>query len=234
MSRVLPVNPSVASASVGKDYLLYVNGGTAAVPVWVLIGGQRSASLSRSADEIDVSHKTSGGWKAVKAGLRKWSIDLGSLVILSDDGLAILETAFMAGAEVNTKLLYPDGSYQTGWGSLTDFSTDTPYDGEATLKGTIGGNGPISDRTPSIDPLSATVSKAAAVDKVFNILPATTTVASVSNGATALTTTTQYMYVSGTLTLKGTYISTLAVGIVTITVVTGDGASIPIALTITA
>ena len=233
MSIVLPVNPSIASACVGKDFLLYVNGGTAVTPEWMLIGGQRSASLSRSADEIDVSNKVSNGWKAVKAGLRKWSIDLGSLVILSDTGLAILENAFMAGAEINTKLLYPDGSYQTGWGSLTDFSLDTPYDGEATIKGTIGGNGALSDRTPSIDPLTATVSLAAIVDKVFNILPTTTTVSRVANGSTALTVTTDYTYLAGVLTLKSTYLDGLVAGSYTFNITTGDGAAIAVALTVT-
>ena len=53
MAITLPVNPSVSSASVGKDYLLKINTGTAASPVWTIIGGQRSADLSRSADSID-------------------------------------------------------------------------------------------------------------------------------------------------------------------------------------
>ena len=146
MAITLPVNPSTSSATVGKDFLLYVNTGTVAVPVWTVVGGQRGASLSRSAEEIDISHKSSGGWGAKKSGLRSWSIDLDGLVLLSDAGIAALEYAFQTGAEVNIKLEYPDKSYQTGWGSLTDFSTEAPHDGEATLKGTISGNGAITDR----------------------------------------------------------------------------------------
>ena len=196
MSITLPTNPSVSSASVGKDFifLLKINTGTAAVPVWTTIGGQRGASLKRTADEIDVSDKVSGGWKAVKAGLRSWGIDLDGLVVLSDVGLQALEQGFMEGVEINVLLLYPDGTVQTGWGSVTDFSLDTPHDGEATLKGTIGGNGELTVRTPSISPLTATMSLAAAADKVFSILPTTTAVATVKAGATTLELSTDYTY----------------------------------------
>ena len=142
----LPVNPSTSDGEVGKDFILKINTGTASVPVWTTIGGQRGASLKRTADEIDVSSKMSGGWKAVKAGLRSWSIDLDGLVVLNDTGLQALEQAFMSGTEIHVQLVYPDATAQTGWGSLTDFSMDTPHDGEATLKGTIGGNGALSAR----------------------------------------------------------------------------------------
>jgi TP901-1 family phage major tail protein len=222
----LPINPSISSASVGKDFLLHVNTGTVAVPVWSLVGGQRSESLSRSADEIDVSCKTNDGWKATKAGLRTWSIDLDGLVLLADTGLAALEQAFMDGAEVNIKLLYPDGSYQTGWGSLTDFSMETPHDGEATIKGTISGNGAIGSRVPNIYPLTATVSKAAATDKVFSIVPTATTVSAVKDGGTALTVTTHYTYSAGTLTIKAAYFTAAAVGTHVFAITTGDGATL--------
>lgn len=76
---------SVATA--GKDYLIYLNTGeTEATPVWTLLGGQRSGDLARKADSIDASNKTSGGWKSSLAGLREWSIDLESVVILNDAG----------------------------------------------------------------------------------------------------------------------------------------------------
>ena len=192
MGSTLPTNPDTQSASVGKDYLVSINTGTVAVPIWTLVGGQRGASLSRSADEIDISHKTSGGWKSTKPGLRSWSIDLDGLVVLSDAALPYMEYAFQNGKELNIKLSYPDGSYQTGWGGLTDFSMETPHDGEATLKGTISGNGALSNRVPSVDPFVATVSKAAATDKTFTITPSTTTIASIANGASALTVSTNY------------------------------------------
>ena len=71
----LPSNPDLGAAEVGKDFLLFVNTGTVSTPEWQMIGGQRNSGLTRQAETIDVSHKTSGGWSATKAGLRSWSID---------------------------------------------------------------------------------------------------------------------------------------------------------------
>ena len=234
MSITLPVNPSTSSASVGKDYLLYINTGTAQSPVWTLIGGQRSADLSRNADSIDVSHKTSGGWKSNKAGLRGWSIDLDALVLLSDAALPYLEKAFDDGTEIHVRLQYPNMTEQTGWGSLTDFSLATPHDGEASLTGTIEGNGALSSRLPSVDPVSATVSKASPADKVFTIAPSATTVSAVKIDSVAVVITSGYLYSAGTLTIKSATCGALTIGNHTIEVTTGDGATLNMILTVTA
>lgn len=140
----LPKNPNKLSGEVGKDFLLYVDKGTAAAPSWTLVGGQRGLSLSRTADEIDVTNKTTGGWSAKKAGLRTWSVDVDGLIVLSDEGLEVLETAFNEAMEVHVKFEYPDQKFRDGWGSITDMSIDAPHDGEATLTCTIAGNGPLS------------------------------------------------------------------------------------------
>lgn len=235
MAITLPTNPSTSSAEVGKDFLLYLNLGTVGSPTWTLIGGQRNSSLGRTADEIELSHKTSGGWKASKPGMRGWSIDLDGLVILSDEGFAAMEYAFQSGKELNIKLVYPDGTAQEGWGGLTDFSLDNPHDGEASLKGTLAGNGALTDRSPTISPLTASMSKAAAADKVFAILPTSATVASITDDGVAMTVTTHYTYSSGTLTIKGSaYLATVAVGVHTFVVTTGAGERLTVRITITA
>lgn len=146
MAVTLPDNPSVSNIEVGKDFLLYVNGGTVAVPVWKLVGGQRNSDLKRKRDEIDGSHKTSGGWKITKGGLASWSIDLGSLVILADEGFLLLEAAFDQNKEINIKLEYPDDTVQTGWGTLTSLDLSNAHDAEAQISGSISGNGALSAR----------------------------------------------------------------------------------------
>lgn len=143
MAITLPENPNSADASLGKDYLLHVNIGTVEVPQWVPVGGQRSTSLSRSADEIDCSHKTTGGWKVTKAGLRSWTMELESVVVLSDEGAAAMDQAFETGVEVNCKFEYPNGDEFVGWGSVTDYSMETPHDDVATISCTITGNGQL-------------------------------------------------------------------------------------------
>ena len=234
MGISLPENPNQNSATLGKDYLVDVNTGTANSPVWTLVGAQKSADLNRSADSIDTSHKTSGGWKSSKPGLRGWSIDLGALMLLQDDGIAALDYAFNNGKEVNVRLRYPDGSAQTGWGGLTDFSLSTPHDGPAELKGTIEGDGELTARAPSVTPASATVSKASPADKVFTITPGTATVSAVKIDGSSVTITTGYTYSSGTLTIKSATCGALAVGSHTIEVTTGDGAVLTMLLIVTA
>lgn len=139
-----------SNATAGKDYLIYLNTGTSeAVPTWTLLGGQRSGALSREADEIDASHKTSGGWKSTLPGLRSWSIDLESVYLKDDTGAKFLEEAFLLGKQVNVKFEYPDKSYVTGWGSVTECSLSTPHDDVATLSGTIKGDGALSELKPA-------------------------------------------------------------------------------------
>lgn len=139
---------ATSTATAGKDYLIYLNTGTTeAAPTWTLLGGQRSGDLNREADEIDASHKTSGGWKSTLPGLRSWSIDLETVYLAGDTGAKFLEAAFLAGKQVHVKFEYPDKSFVTGWGSITECSLSTPHDDVSTLKGTISGDGPLSEQS---------------------------------------------------------------------------------------
>lgn len=141
---------ATSTATAGKSYLIYVNtGATEAAPTWTLVGGQRSGSLSRTADEIDASHKTSGGWGSKLAGLRSWELSLDSVYLAGDAGAKFLEDAFLAGAQVHIKFEYPDKSFVTGWGSITELSLETAHDDVATISGTISGDGPLSARSSS-------------------------------------------------------------------------------------
>lgn len=136
---------AVDTATAGKDYLLYVNtGATEAAPTWTIIGGQRGADLGRSSEEIDASHKTSGGYKKTIPGLKSWSIDLEAVYLIGDAGARFLEAAWEAGKQVHIKFEYPDRSYRTGWAALNECNLSTPHDDVASLKGKLNGDGPLS------------------------------------------------------------------------------------------
>lgn len=136
----------VSTATAGKDYLIYLNTGASEdAPVWTLLGGQRSGDLTRQADEINASNKTSGGWKSVIPGLKSWSIDLESVYLAGDKGAKFLEASYYAGKQVHVKFEYPDKTYITGWGSITECSLSTPHDDVCELNGTISGDGPLSE-----------------------------------------------------------------------------------------
>ena len=134
-----------ALATVGKNYFIYLNTGTADAAEWTKLGGQRGGSLSRKADTIDASHKDSGGWKSTLQGLKEWSIELDTILMANDEGMEALNQAFLDSQLVQLKFEYPDKKYDTGWASITEMSIDAPHDDVATYKGTLSGVGPLSE-----------------------------------------------------------------------------------------
>lgn len=147
VKKALAPTKNANLATVGKNYLLYLNTGTdeESGAEWTLLGGQRSGDLSRKSDSIDASHKGSGGWKTTLPGLKEWSIDLETLLMTNDEGLKALEQAFLDDQLVNLKFEYPDKSYYTGWASCTELSVSAPHDDVATYKGSLNGVGPLSE-----------------------------------------------------------------------------------------
>jgi len=231
----LPDAPSTSTATVGKDYLLYIcTGSSYTDPTWTLIGGQRGASTSMSADEIDVSDKTTGGWKSTLPGLRSWSIDLDGLMLLNDDGVEAMEYAFLNGKTVFVKLEYPNGRYKTGWAAITDWSNETPHDGEASLSGTLSGNGALSELLGyDVSPDTATMSIASPANKTFTFTPSTGVVASIKQGSTTVDSA-NYTASTGSLIINGTYLATLSAGEYTFTLTFSDESTNTITITITA
>ena len=86
-------NYSAAAAAVaGKDILLLVYDDNDEL---LAIAGQRSLTINRSADTVEVSSKdTEGGWKSSIAGMKEWSIDTDGLYVASDTSMQKLSKAF--------------------------------------------------------------------------------------------------------------------------------------------
>lgn len=144
----LPDNPEVSIAEAGKDTLLSIDTGTTAKPAWIVVGGQRNAPLTRKANIIDASHKTSGGYETKVPGLKSWSIAYSGLQIATDDGLKVLEYCFANNKQAHVKLTYKNGSFRTGWAYVSEFDDDNAHDAISTVKVTLEGVGAISVLTP--------------------------------------------------------------------------------------
>lgn len=108
------------------------------------LGGQRNATLNRSAELIDVTDKVStGGWKENLSGFKEWSLDCDGLYVVSDTAYASLVSAFNAGTPVSVTL--SDGTLTyTGSGYITDFPLEAPYDDALTYSVSITGTGALS------------------------------------------------------------------------------------------
>lgn len=195
-------------ATVGKDYLLYIERtiNTGSEDIWAIIGGQRSATVDESADEIDVSHKTSGGYKSSLAGLTSWSIDFDGIVLLpgSDEGIEELKKAKVQKKARRYKIRYPDNNFRIGVASVTSYSIETPHDGEAALKGKLSGNGPLSNE-------SVTVKATTATDQTF-YFEGSALVTAVKLDGVAVAAEKYIATEAGEITLKGTYLQTLDAG----------------------
>lgn len=217
-------------ATVGKDYLLYIEKTIEASPTdpWAIIGGQRSATVDESADEINVSHKTSGGYKSNLAGLTSWSVDFDGIMLLpgSDEGIEELKKAKTQKKTRKYKIRYPDNNFRIGVASVTSFSIETPYDGEATLKGKLSGNGPLSNE-------SVTVKKATAADQTF-YFEGSASVTGVTLKDTAVVAESYTATTTGQITIKGTYLQTLDAGECLFTVALSIGGYALVAVKITA
>lgn len=133
----------MSTAKTGVDFVIKVNTGTIAVPIWTLVAGQRGASLNRSTDEADITSKDSAGWHEGLPTTRTWGIDADGLVIEDDTGYVALEDAWRAGTQVQVELSTPAGNTEIGMATITDFPVDMPYDGETTYSISLAGSGAL-------------------------------------------------------------------------------------------
>lgn len=103
----------------------------------VAVGGQTGASLSRSAETIDVTDKTSGGWQTAIAGLKSWSVSTDGFVTLGDRAMDLLEKAFDDRTPVELEIRMggnsdANGVTYTGSAYITDFPLDFAQDSAVT------------------------------------------------------------------------------------------------------
>lgn len=122
-----------------------------------ILGGQRGATLNRSAETIDVTTKDGDYWSESVAGFRSFSIDCDGAYIQGDESLKTINTAFETGASIevivymNVEVLSPDSAptysakekYE-GKVIITEFSYDLPYDDLASYSMTLQGTGKLT------------------------------------------------------------------------------------------
>lgn len=125
----------------GVNFLLYVNTGTEAVPVYTKIAGQKGGSFTRSTDTIDLTSKDNVGWQDEDYGVASWSIEADGLLVEDDAGYSALEDAFDNKEFVLVRWETAAGNKYEGQAIISDFSTEAPYDDNATYSITLNGKG---------------------------------------------------------------------------------------------
>lgn len=112
---------------------------------YIAVGGQTGASLSRSAETIDVSDKTSGGWSESIMGLKSWSVDCDGFVTLGDEGFKLIHEAFdnRVPLEIEIKIGEEGGYTYTGKVVITDFPEEYAQDSAVTYSLALQGASPL-------------------------------------------------------------------------------------------
>lgn len=125
----------------GVDVLLKV---TDDAGVKQVLGGQTGSTLNREADTIEVTDKTSGGFKSSLAGLISWSVDCDGFVVLGDSAFELIEDAFLGRKEVEVEIRVgaddnADGVTYTGSGYIVDLPLEFAQDDAVTYSLSIEG-----------------------------------------------------------------------------------------------
>ena len=154
------------STQKGLDILVSIDSGTAPAEDWDVLGGQRNATLNRSAESIEVTDKTSANqWKEHLVSYKEWSIDCDGFYIVDDAAYTALESAFNAGTAVHLEIADVGGIGYEGSAIITDFPIEAPYDDAATYSLSFMGDGELGIYVDQ--PVITTASIAAGSSKTF-------------------------------------------------------------------
>ena len=89
-----------------------------------VVGGQRNASLEMSAETIDTTVKTTGGWAAKIPGIKSWTSSCDGVYFVDDAGLEAAQTAFMNGTAVSLEFSNSNGLSYSGQAVITSMSVE--------------------------------------------------------------------------------------------------------------
>lgn len=129
----------LAAAINGSDFLLQVNTGTEAVPVWATIGSQRDSSVSRTRGTINVSSKDSMA-RRVKPGEYSYEVTFDHLFVPGAAEMAALRAAIKAGTLVMLREFNGGVAGRIFKGIITGQEESFPHQGEAQVSVTFTGD----------------------------------------------------------------------------------------------
>ncbi len=155
MAKTRATMAEQAGSLLGKNVLLFLNYGenaSEASPVWTLIGGQRSADYSTSAEEIDTTDKTSGGYGDSEPGLKTAELTTEIIVKKGDETIAALQEAYEASEPVDILRWAENGRSIRNWYTIISLEESAAHDDACILSLSLKGKGKPTYTEDMADP----------------------------------------------------------------------------------
>ena len=108
-----------------------------------LIGGQQGCSLNMETETSETTTKDSGVWSESEAVGLSWSVDCDGLVVVGDEGLEALETAWENLQQVDVKYGTAE-KYKSGKAIITSLSSNSPSKEKTTYSVSLQGVGALT------------------------------------------------------------------------------------------
>jgi predicted secreted protein len=144
MAKVRPTREASEEKLLGKYVLAFLNYGESATyenPIWALIGGQRSADYSATADEIDLTDKTDGGYGDTAAGVKATELTLELIVKPQDETVSQLFDAQDDDEPVDILRWAKNGRSIRNWYSIISIEETASYEDACVVSVTLRGKG---------------------------------------------------------------------------------------------
>ena len=113
-----------------------------------VIGGQQNCSLSMETETYDATTKDSGVWSDEEAVGVSWSIDCDGLIVVDDQGLEALLTAWKGLQKVTVKY-GTSQKYKTGQAIVESLSQNASMKEKSTWSVTFKGCGELTEGSAS-------------------------------------------------------------------------------------
>ncbi|HHL34188.1 MAG TPA: phage major tail protein, TP901-1 family [Desulfobulbaceae bacterium] len=132
------------AAEKGRAFLLKIGDG-GNPETFDVVGGMRSTSLRINNETVDVTNKTSGGWREILsgAGVRKISLT-GSGIFTDSVSEGLLQAKALASSVDNYQVVFESGANFSGAFQVTSLEYAGDYNGERTYSIALESSGVVS------------------------------------------------------------------------------------------
>ena len=109
-----------------------------------VVGGQRNASLEMSAETIDTTVKSTGGWASKITGIKSWTSSCDGVYFVDDAGLEAAQTAFMNGTSVQLDFSKGEDLVYSGQAVITSMSVEAGQEDVVSYTISFEGTGALT------------------------------------------------------------------------------------------